>query len=325
MLDLSKIEAGQLTLEFVPFELDDLVAGCRALASRGLRGKPIELRTALPPAMPRRLIGDPTRLRQILLNLLTNAVKFTEAGEIVVAAAYRLDSGMLRLDVTDTGIGIPAERAADLFERFTQGDTSMSRRYGGTGLGLAICKRLAKLMGGSIGVLPATRGAHFWVELPLKAVDVSLPGPLEDVAPAQARGAGRHLLLAEDNSVNAEIIATMLRAQKYRVTCVVNGAMAVETIRAGCDADLVLMDLQMPVMDGFSATAAIREQECIRAFGHLPIVGLTANAFAEDAARCLAAGMDAHVAKPIVWPVLFAAIDKCLGQAANPSLRRAAG
>lgn len=315
VLDLSKIEAGQLSLESVPFELDDLMAGCRNLANRGIKSKALEIRTVLPPDMPHRLLGDPTRLRQILLNLLTNAVKFTEEGEIVATAAYRSETGLLRLDVTDTGIGIPAERAADLFERFTQGDTSMSRRYGGTGLGLAICKRLAVLMGGRIGVLPATGGAHFWVELPLKALDGPLTEPAEKILPSPGRGAGRHLLLAEDNAVNAEIIATMLQAQNYRVTSVINGALAAELIAGGTDVDLILMDLQMPVMDGFAATIAIREREIAQAARRVPIIGLTANAFAEDATRCLAAGMDGHVAKPIVWSTLFSSVDKCLEQA----------
>ncbi len=312
VLDFSKIEAGLLDLEAVPFDIGGLVASCRDLAGEGLGGKPVEIRVTIRPGMPRRLVGDPTRLRQVLLNLMTNAVKFTERGHVEVSLAYEAEQGRLRVDVVDTGIGIPADRLNTLFDRFTQADSSMSRRYGGTGLGLAICRRLVELMGGRIDVeRPATQGAHFWFDLPAKVHD----GAVTSAAPAAADRSGvgdRHLLLAEDNALNAEIIGKMLEARGYAVTIVPDGAAAVAAVARHDGFSLVLMDLQMPVMDGLSATAELRRAEAAAGRPRLPIVGLTANATIDDAARCLAAGMNAHVAKPIVWRDLFATLDRLL-------------
>ena len=311
VLDFSKIEAGLLDLETVPFDLGDLVASCRDLAGEGLGGKAVEIRVWIHPAMPRRLVGDPTRLRQVLLNLMTNAVKFTERGHVEVRLAYRSEEGRLRVDVVDTGIGIPADRLNTLFDRFTQADSSMSRRYGGTGLGLAICRRLVELMGGRIDVeRPVTDGAHFWFELPVKIHDGAV-SPVEPAVVDRSTVGDRHLLLAEDNALNAEIIGKMLESRGYTVTIVPDGAAAVAAV-AGSTFALVLMDLQMPVMDGLSATVQLRRDEATAGRTRLPIIGLTANATVDDAARCLAAGMNAHVAKPIVWQDLFAAIDRQL-------------
>ncbi|MCW6506629.1 PAS domain S-box protein [Lichenifustis flavocetrariae] len=312
VLDFSKIEAGQLILERVPFDLDDLVGSCRDLAVKDIKGKPLEIRIDLHPAVPRRLTGDPTRLRQILLNLLTNAVKFTERGTITVEVGYAFDTGMVRIDVTDTGIGIPPDRAAQLFDRFTQADTSMTRRYGGTGLGLAICKKLIELMKGRIGADSMPEGgSRFWFEVPLDP-HVHISSSRAVVGGRPSHVASSRLLLAEDHAMNAEIISAMLTARGHQVEIVSNGAEAVDAVRSGSKFDLVLMDMQMPVMDGIKATTAIRQHEAVAARPRVPIVGLTANAMVEDAAMCLEAGMDAHMAKPVVWADLFTTIDRLL-------------
>lgn len=319
VLDFSKMDAGQLALESVPFDLDHLLTGCCDLARQQLNGKPVTIALDRDPGPLGRFVADPTRLRQITLNLLTNAVKFTDAGRITLTAAYREETGTLRVAITDTGIGIPPERIGSLFERFTQADTSTTRRYGGTGLGLAISKRLTDLMAGRIGAESVpTGGSTFWFELPLLRHDGGLAQAPEEPGDAP-RMVERRLLLAEDNVVNAEIIEAMLATRGYTITSVPDGAVAV---RAACEGtaaiDLILMDLQMPVMDGLSATAAIRTDEARSGRRRIPIVGLTANALAEDAAACLSAGMDAHVAKPIDWRALFSLLEDLLGPGAEP-------
>ncbi len=320
VLDFSKIDAGQMQIEQVAFDLDAVIASCRDLAREGLQGKPVRIAVASQPAILGRFRGDPTRIRQVLLNLLTNAVKFTPRGDITLRASFSDDTGTLRIDVTDSGIGIPTDQIGSLFERFTQADTTMTRRYGGTGLGLAICKRLVELMGGCIGVdAPEKGGSNFWFELPLARHEGSVatrhPGVIA------IKTSGRRLLLAEDNAVNAEIIATTLESQGHVVTIVFDGARAEEAARQQPGFDAILMDLQMPVMDGLSATQAIRLHEVRTGLPRTPIIGLTANAMVEDAKRCLAAGMDAHVAKPVEWAILFATLGRLLEHDAEQSAR----
>lgn len=314
VLDFSKIDAGQMQIEQVAFDLDAVIASCRDLARQGLHGKPVRIVAASDPAILGHFRGDPTRIRQVLLNLLTNAVKFTPRGDVTIRSVFSDQNGTLRIDVTDSGIGIATDQIGLLFERFTQADTTMTRRYGGTGLGLAICKRLVELMGGLIGVdAPLKGGSNFWFEIPLArhegAVAALNPGSMA------IKTSGRRLLLAEDNAVNAEIIAAMLESRGHVVVIVPDGARAEEAARRQPGFDLILMDLQMPVMDGLSATHAIRHHETLAGFARTPIVGLTANAMVEDAERCLAAGMDAHVAKPVEWASLFATLDRLLGSA----------
>ncbi len=317
VLDFSKMDAGQLALETVPFDLDHLLDGCCGLARQQLDGKPVAISLVREPGTLGWFAADPTRLRQVVLNLLTNAVKFTDHGRITLSAVHREGTGTLRVDITDTGIGIPPERIGSLFERFTQADTSTTRRYGGTGLGLAISKRLTDLMQGRIGAEPVPEGGSaFWFEVPLPRHHGGLAQAPEgaDEAP---RTVGRRLLLAEDNAVNAEIIEAMLATRGYAVSIVPDGAVAVQAACEGtAPVDLILMDLQMPVMDGLRATAAIRAHEARTGRRRLPIVGLTANALAEDAAVCLAAGMDAHVAKPVDWHALFGLLERLLGPGA---------
>ena len=311
ILDYSKIEAGQLSIETVPFGLPDLIESCRELAADGLRNKLVRIDSSYDLGPFRSFVGDPTRLRQILLNLLTNAVKFTERGRIAVAAVYKIKTAILHLEVTDTGIGIPADKQAVLFERFSQADASTSRRYGGTGLGLAICKRLVELMNGRIGVdTEAGRGSRFWIELPMWPHDQSQASAI--VPDEDLKRPSRQILLAEDNPINREIISAMLATKGHVVTSVADGASAVEAVKTGAGFDIVLMDVQMPYLDGLAATAQIRQSERAQGRDRIPIVGLTANAMADDVRGCLDAGMDGHVAKPIDWTCLFDAIDDAM-------------
>ena len=321
VLDFSKIDAGQMQIEEVAFDLDAVIASCRDLAREGLHDKPVRIVADSSPAILGHFRGDPTRIRQVLLNLLTNAVKFTPRGHIAIRTVFSDERKILRIDVTDSGIGIATDQIGLLFERFTQADATMTRRYGGTGLGLAISKRLVELMGGLIGVdAPAAGGSNFWFELPLVRHEGSVAAP--DPGPMAIKTSGRRLLLAEDSAVNAEIIAAMLESQGHTVTIVPDGARAEQAACQPPGFDLILMDLQMPVMDGLGATRAIRHHETLTGRARTPIVGLTANAMVDDAQRCLAAGMDAHVAKPVEWASLFATLDRLLGPA-NPSSSQA--
>ncbi len=316
ILDFSKIEAGQLSIETSPFSLELFVASCREFGQESAKKKSLEI-CAEVEGGPVTLLGDHNRLRQVLLNLITNAVKFTERGSIVIRVGYDPDRARLHVAVSDTGIGIPPDKLPLLFGRFTQADTSITRRYGGTGLGLAISKRLVELMDGEIGVgSEPGRGSTFWFELPLPVV-------LEPLAasPLAARSTRtlrpRRVLLAEDNLVNQQIIAAMIENHGHGVTVVGHGIAAIAAARTDAF-DVILMDVQMPVMDGLSAARAIREAELAENRRATPIIGLTANAMTEDIARCHAAGMDAHVAKPIDWTELFAALDRVA-----PPLRKA--
>ena len=318
VLDFSKIEAGEMAIEAVAFDLAAVVDGCLGLGREAAAKKRLRVEARVTGATSP-LKGDPNRLRQVLLNLVTNAVKFTDRGSVLVEAAYDGALSRLRVRVSDTGIGIPTDKIPLLFGRFAQADASTTRRYGGTGLGLAISKRLVELMGGQIGVdsLPGS-GSTFWFDLPLSEMSAVAQRPSAiAVAPARAL----RILLAEDNELNQDIIGAMLAARGHAVTTVGTGATAFDAVREAERFDVILMDMQMPVMDGLSATRAIRVWET--AGGHVPtpIVGLTANALAEDIALCGSAGMNGHVAKPIEWSDLFAAIDRLAtaGQAAVPA------
>jgi CheY-like chemotaxis protein len=240
------------------------------------------------------VIGDPTRLRQILLNLLTNALKFTHRGRVTVTVECVCASGAERLGfaVTDTGIGIPPERQARLFEEFSQADASTTRQYGGTGLGLAICQRLVKAMDGTIGVASAAgQGSTFWFTLPLPATSEPPINPT-----AVTRGAPLRVLVVDDNIVNQMVVSAMLERDGHSVVTAADGAEAVAVAQAE-RFDVVLMDMQMPVMNGEDAARAIRRLP--EPAGSVPIVALTANAMVDEVQRCYAAGMNDHVSKPI--------------------------
>ncbi|MHB1372343.1 MAG: PAS domain-containing hybrid sensor histidine kinase/response regulator [Thauera sp.] len=307
ILDLSKIEAGRLDLEVNDFDPAAMLEGTLELVREQAEQKGLELSLALE-ALPPRVRGDALRLGQIVLNFASNAVKFTAQGSVTVSAHVISAQGeqlRVRFEVTDTGIGIDQDQSRRIFQPFEQADPSTTRKYGGTGLGLAISRRLAELMGGRIGVESAPgKGSTFWVEVPLQARPGGDPQPgaaaRATVCGEGRRLLGRRILLAEDNPVNREVAATILRETGATVDTAENGQEAVDMAKAS-HYDLILMDLQMPVMDGITATRLLRSSD---AFRDLPIVAMTANAFAEDRKLCIDAGMNDHIPKPVEPDVL---------------------
>jgi CheY-like chemotaxis protein/nitrogen-specific signal transduction histidine kinase len=303
ILDFSKIEAGKFTLDIVVFDLRDMLqavdASYRALAEA--KGLTFEL--ALDPALPARVSGDPVRVRQILGNFITNAVKFTVAGGIRVEASPAVAG--VRLAVVDSGAGIGAELIDQLFQPFSQVDPSMTRGYGGTGLGLSICRQLARLMGGEVGVASERgTGSTFWAELPLPAAEASANAASTEAGDAERLNAA-HVLLVEDNPVNMMIAAATLAQWGVQVEEARDGRTAIAAVaaaaRRGRPFDLVLMDVQMPVMSGHEATIELRKAWSPKA---LPIIALTAAALVSEREVALAAGMNDFLTKPIDEPKL---------------------
>lgn len=306
LLDLSKIEAGKLTLEEAEFDLEDLLNGACAIFSPLAAQKGLEYGCALSPGARGRYIGDPLRLRQLLHNLISNAIKFTKSGRVDVSVTG--ESGRLLLTVTDTGIGISADRVARIFDTFEQADVSTMRQFGGTGLGLSICKQLVELMGGSIDVRSEEgKGSAFTVILPMKRAVVQRASKVEPpVRVGDVDGRAR-ILVAEDNPTNQAVIRALLEAAG--LTCVVtaDGQAALDAWHQG-DWDLILMDVQMPGMDGPTATATIRAIEAEEARPRVPIIGVTANVMSHQVEEYVASGMDAVVSKPIQMAELLGAI-----------------
>ncbi len=305
VLDLSKIEAGKLELEDIEFDLGEVLRSTSHCYSPLAREKGLVYSQDIEAASGR-YRGDPTRLRQIAANLLSNALKFTERGEIRVCAGYA--DGLFRLSVSDTGIGIPASQLDKLFAKFTQADETTTRRFGGTGLGLSICRDLAMLMGGKIEVTSAAGvGSCFTAVLPLTRVgEVAMPEADADLT-ASAFGAGIRVLAAEDNATNQLVLRTLLEMADFEVSIVGDGREAVSQWEKQ-DWDVILMDVQMPVMDGPEATREIRAREAAGGRARTPIIALTANTMTHQVDAYAADGMDGHVAKPIDAQVLFSAI-----------------
>jgi signal transduction histidine kinase/CheY-like chemotaxis protein len=300
ILDLSKIDAGKLEIETVPFSLRSLMdEACRTLSFQATQ-KGLRLRCITDHATPDGWMGDPGRLRQVLLNLLGNALKFTESGSITVRASA--SQSELRFEVKDTGIGIPHDKQAQIFEAFSQVDGSITRRFGGTGLGLTICSRLVERMGGAISVTSvAEEGSTFVFTVYAEPQDGGIEQNAEE-AP-RTTPASLRILVADDNSINQVVVSRMLERAGHIVAIATDGQEAAMMCSAG-RFDMVLMDIQMPVLDGFEATARIREME--RAKGiHTPLIALTANAMYGDRERCLLAGMDGYISKPVSRDVLL--------------------
>ena len=322
ILDFSKIEAGKIALETVDFSLPRLLEGVRALLDPRAQNKGIELRIATAPDLPEGLRGDPTRLRQVLINLVSNAIKFTERGgvEVFVEALPegpgRSESERpLRFSVRDTGIGIPVEAQEGLFKPFTQADTSTTRRYGGTGLGLTISHRIVQLLGGTIMVESKPgEGSIFSFVLPLQAFDLpaeeSVDPAATELSVTSSTGKTPRLLVVEDEPINRLVVVRLLEDLGLKVHAVPTGHEAL-AILAEEPFDLVLMDCQMPELDGYETTARIRHQE--RDESRLPIIAMTAHALPGDREKCLAAGMDDYISKPFREQDLLRLLKQWLG------------
>jgi len=311
LLDLSRIEAGRLDLEDGVVDLAAVAEEARRTFSHAAAAKGVALRLEAPAETLGWWAGDPARIKQILINLVANAVKFTDQGEVIIGLAR--EAGEVVLTVRDTGAGIAPDRLDALFDRFVQADAATSRQYGGSGLGLAICRQLAELMGGSIGASSVLgQGSCFTVCLPLARA--KRPPAAAEPASAAPEHSELRLLVAEDNATNRLVLSTLLEQVGLTAHMVENGREAVEACAAG-HWDLVLMDIQMPVMDGPTAVRAIREREGAEGSARTPIIALTANAMAHHEAEYLAAGMDAMVAKPIQLTELLAVMQRAIDSA----------
>ena len=326
ILDWSKVEAGKIELEYLDFDVRQTVAEIRDLLLPQIQDKGIELICDIDAAVPDVLNGDAHRLRQIFMNLLGNALKFTEQGEIRMSASLleeTVDTLVVRFAVHDTGIGIPFEAQAGIFEAFSQADNSTTRKYGGTGLGLALTQQLVELMGGQISVKsqPGTGSRFWWTARLGKAAAPNAVTPAScSACPEVVLGeAGGRILLAEDNPINQEVALTMLEMLGCQVTLVSDGRAAVEAAARDTYA-VILMDCQMPQLDGFEATSAIREHEASGLTRtRIPIIAMTANAMQGDREHCLAAGMDDYLSKPFSQDQL----EKILGRWLAPRLAHA--
>ncbi len=324
ILDFSKIEAGKMTFEKVEFDLDETVKNAIVLLLPRAKEKGLALNYVIQQDVHTRLVGDPTRLRQILLNLFNNAIKFTDQGEVAldIAQLGEKDGEIeLRFSVRDTGIGMSEEVRKKLFQSFTQADASTTRRFGGTGLGLAICRRLVELMGGAINVTSEPgKGSTFWYTLPFakqKPHDPVIDGSIARTEPpggAQAMGFPAapnrtRVLLAEDNKVNQLVGVKQLQKLGYQADVAGNGLEAVEAWRRN-KYSVILMDCQMPEMDGYEATRKIRQLEAEQNLPPVRIIALTASVMKEDRDICLAAGMDDFISKPVDTGELKIALEK---------------
>jgi signal transduction histidine kinase/ActR/RegA family two-component response regulator len=322
ILDFSKIEAGKMELSRDPFSVRKCAGDALQVFSWKAEAKGLRLRSEVDPRVPELVAGDAGRVRQILLNLLGNAMKFTERGEIVLTVApdeQASSPSHLLFTVADTGIGIPPDKQAVIFEAFAQADGSSRRRRGGTGLGLAISSKIVKLMGGRLWVSSNPgAGSTFTFTVPLAPsngfeIAAAPSGPRVWNAPSPgALPACLSILLAEDNAVNQRLAQRMIEKMGHQVTVVDNGRKAVETALRQ-NFDIILMDLQMPEMDGFEATACIRDAEA-QARRYTPIVAVTAHAMAGDREQCLRAGMDHYISKPINFQALRELVNRCAGK-----------
>ena len=317
ILDLSKIEAGRLSLERVSFSVAEVLDEAVRPLAMATRQKGLDLRWTVARDIPALVTGDPLRLRQVLTNLIGNAVKFTERGSIQVSAALveARDAGwLIEVAVADTGIGIEAHKLESIFDAFTQADGSITRRYGGSGLGLSICARLVALMGGRISVESTPHaGSIFRFTAQFgrsEEATATEPHPPATVSAARQTSCRLRVLLAEDNPVNQKVESKALSYLGHRVTLVANGLEALDALNR-TRFDVVLMDVQMPEMDGLEATRVLRQREAERRLDPVPVIALTANALAGDRERCMKAGMNGYLPKPFDLVALSEALARC--------------
>ncbi|MCA9210904.1 MAG: response regulator, partial [Planctomycetales bacterium] len=302
LLDFSRIESGRIEFQASPFSLTEVIASIVHEVEPAATAKSLSLTYEVAAAVSPIYVGDAGRVRQVLVNLLTNAIKFTNVGSVKLSANTAADSGLLLLCVADTGIGIPESKRELIFEAFSQADASITRDYGGTGLGLSICRTLVRAMGGDISVASEEgQGSQFTIALPLSSAPTQTPETA--TSPSQPDGAEQapplRILVAEDHIINAKLIAHILESRGHHVTHVENGQLAWEACQHSTF-DIVLMDCQLPVMDGFQATREIRKWERAQPNERTPvtIVALTARAIQGDEAVCREAGMDGYLSKP---------------------------
>ncbi|MDP1724994.1 MAG: ATP-binding protein [Alphaproteobacteria bacterium] len=312
ILDISKLEAGKVTLEIIPFMIKDLIESVRVLTQELAGKKKLVFKIEIDPEIPSTLLGDPTRLRQVVLNLVTNAIKFTEKGSITIQIKKHNefdDRFGIYFEVIDTGIGISKKNQTKLFAQFSQVDSSITRKYGGSGLGLAICRNLVTLMNGEIGYESEEgKGSRFWFTSVFGKLDVAHKQKGNYVDEFDMQPQHLKILVAEDNEVNQLVIKTMLTKMGHDVTIAHNGLEAFNQVQNNVY-DLVLMDMQMPVMDGLEATKQVRKLNGdVR---RVPIIALTANAMQGDREKCLEAGMNGYLSKPINKEELIAILSQC--------------
>jgi CheY-like chemotaxis protein len=318
ILDFSRIESGKLSLEAIAFDPAEVAKRSVQILRLAAEEKGLELRLELDEGLPHCLRGDPGRLQQVLINLVGNAVKFTAAGSVRVQVRAEREGKVwsLRFAVVDTGIGIEREKQPRIFEAFMQADTSTTRRFGGTGLGLAISSQLVQMMGGKLEVDSAAgKGSTFSFRLRLEEAEAGE----QESRPTQRLNRSLRVLVAEDNAVNRTLLQRVLERAGLRVEAVTDGKQALAAI-AERSFDVVLMDIHMPEMDGLEATRRLRALEAEHG-GHLPVIALTALALKGDADKCLAAGMDGYLTKPLKQEELFAVLTQldCKDAATLPS------
>ena len=312
ILDSARIESGQVTIEPAPFNLEQAVADIGALWRVKAEDKRVALEVEFDPNLSGTVHGDAVRLRQVLTNLVNNALKFTSEGAVRISVTA-IGGDRVQFRVSDTGVGFDREQRSRIFRRFQQADGSITRRYGGTGLGLAISTALVELMGGALDCESTPgEGSTFWFDIPLPRVDTPAPAPAAvEPSASTVDGARLRILLADDHPANRKVVEIMLGATEMELVAVEDGKQALDAFVGG-GFDLVLMDMQMPVMDGLTATAAIRRYEADHGLKRTPILMLTANAMAEHVEAGRAAGADGHLTKPVTMAGLFDAIGTAL-------------
>lgn len=325
ILDLSKIESGHLEMESIPFELRDVIEKTFGLTAMRAQQKGLELGLQIAPEVPKVLVGDPNRLRQVLVNLIGNAIKFTETGKVRLSVHHTQGApgpGALTFSVTDTGIGMTDTQIKKLFKPFTQADLSITRKYGGTGLGLSICKQLVEGMGGKIWVTSREgEGSTFSFSVQLHTQDHYLP---REAPPTAQDSRPLRILIVDDHDINRMLLATYMKGTPYILDTSDNGEAAVQKYKKNPLAfDLILMDMQMPVMDGLTATKKIRAIEKANGVRTIPILALTAHALQSEIQKSLSAGCTAHLTKPIKKNQLLSAIVTATPNVGAPHNRKA--